>query len=190
MKQYNIGDICPSCAQGKLERKEIEETFEYKGQRLSIPYYPIFHCSNCEEEFVGEDTIDTVEKRIRDFQRRVDNLLTSDEIVSIRKRLRLTQEKFADKLGISRPTVARYENGQLTQSKSLDIHIRLLIENPTCLSFVEAGKGLWTVKMMGGTILYNPNVGVHYQPTIITENRLLIQTEDYNDGKTPIALAA
>ena len=190
MNQYNVGDACPSCANGKLERKVIEETFQYKGQKLAITDYPVFHCSNCGEEFVEEQTLDNVEKRVRDFQRGVDGLLTSDEIVQIRKKLRLTQRQLADKLYVSRPTIARYESGQLTQSKSQDIHIRLLIENPTCLSFVETGKTQWAVKMMGGTILYNPSIGVHYQPTIKTTNRLLIQTEDYNDGKTPIALAA
>ena len=189
MNQYNVGDTCPICSQGKLEREIINAPFDYKGQRLIVPDYPVFRCNSCGEEYVDEKTINNAEKKIRDFQRKVDNLLTSVEIISIRKKLRLTQAALAEKLGVSRPTIARYESGQQAQSKSQDLHLRLLIQNPTCLRFLESSQSQWSTKLAGGTILYNPTVDMRYQLTITT-NRVPSDSEDYNDGNNPIALAA
>lgn len=191
MREYKVGNICPSCGQGTLSRNLINESFEYKGQKLIVPDYPVYACNGCQEEFVDERTIKSTEKKIRDFQRKVDNLLTSDEIVALRRALGLTQTQLADKLGISRITVARYESGRLTQSKSQNHHLRLMLENPACLDLLETNLALWPIQLVGEPAPYTPCVRVHYQSRVVNQKRPSIKIEDnYNDGKTPIALAA
>lgn len=191
MREYKAGDICPSCGQGTLARNVIDESFEYKEQKLIVSDYPIYACNDCQEEFIDEITIEATEKKIRDFQRKVDNLLTSDEIVALRKELGLTQSQLAEKLGVSRITIARYEGGQLTQGKSQNHHLRLMLENPACLNSLETNLAFWPIQLVNEPALYNPNVRAYYQSRIVTQQRPSIISEDnYNDGKNPIALAA
>lgn len=57
--------------------------------------------------------------------RKESNLLTSEQIISIRKKYRLTQLQFAKLLGINKDTLISYENGAL-QDIAHDNLIRLI----------------------------------------------------------------
>ena len=50
--------------------------------------------------------------------------MKSDELKRIRDRLQMTQEELAKRLGVSRLSVLRWENGQSDISKSMAIAIR------------------------------------------------------------------
>ena len=39
-------------------------------------------------------------------------IMTDKEIIELRKRLKMTQQQFADAIGVDRVTVARWETGQ------------------------------------------------------------------------------
>ena len=87
-----IMDQCPICGGSKLERKEVTETFEYKGQSFEYPNYVVYACGSCGEEIVDSKCLKESGRKIRDFYRKVDGLLTSYEIKRIRKfKLGLTQ---------------------------------------------------------------------------------------------------
>jgi transcriptional regulator with XRE-family HTH domain len=45
-----------------------------------------------------------------------------------RKRLRLTQEELAKRLGKSRPTIARYESGEFPVPKTVELAFRVVEE--------------------------------------------------------------
>ncbi len=131
---YKNGDRCQICGVGRLAKKIIEEKFEYKGEVLTIPGYIIYECPVCEETVVDENTSKVTEKDIRDFQRKTDSLLTSDEIREIRISCVFTQEKFGEILGGGRKAFAHYENGTMTQSRAMDNLLRLLRKHPESLS--------------------------------------------------------
>ncbi len=131
--RYKSGSTCPVCQSGKLIHKLVEEKFSYKGKPFSVPNYEVFGCPECGEEFVDDKTIRRTEKILTDFRRKVDGLLASDEIRAIREELNVTQEKLADILRVAKKTFARYENGQVTQSKNMDTILRLLAKRPELL---------------------------------------------------------
>jgi HTH-type transcriptional regulator/antitoxin MqsA len=130
---YKDNDKCPICGEGILKRKEITETFEYKGEKFKIPNYVIFECGTCDESIVDRDTLKTSEKTIRDFQRRVDGLLTSNEIKKIRKAYGFTQEAIGKLLGGGAKAFARYETGKVSQSKAMDNLLRIIDAIPDAL---------------------------------------------------------
>jgi HTH-type transcriptional regulator / antitoxin MqsA len=130
---YKENDKCPICGQGSIERNVIDETFEYKGQTLVIPDYVVFSCGNCEESIVDNETLKNTEKSIRDFHRKVDGLLTSDEIKKIRTSLAFTQEAFGNLLGGGTKGFARYETGTVSQSKAMDNLLRIVDAHPFVL---------------------------------------------------------
>lgn len=180
--RYKAGNPCPVCNEGKLFNKIVEEKFSYKGEFLLVPDYMVFECRKCGEEFVDDKTIRGTEKVLTDFRRTVDELLTSDNIRAIREKLDVTQEKLADILGVAKKTFARYENGQVTQSKTMDTILRLLGKKPELLqditeilSYVSIPEQA-TMTTNVSTTDYNPmelrNISTHYNLTkeIVWEN--------------------
>ena len=130
------GDRCPICGEGVLEKTVLEENFEYKGQSLTVPDYIVYNCPNCDEDIVDKNTSRDTEKIIRDFHRKTDGLLTSKEIRKIRKSFGFTQVAMGELLGGGEKSFARYENGQITQSKAMDNLLRVLDADPSILDII------------------------------------------------------
>ena len=131
---YKQGDTCPLCGGGKLEEQVIEERFTYKGQSLVVPDYRILECPACGEAVVPRESARRAEKVIRDFGRGVDGLLSAADIKRIRHKLHLTQEQMAQVLGGGLKGFARYENGQVIQSRAMDNLLRILDRFPESLA--------------------------------------------------------
>ncbi|MDT8421563.1 MAG: type II toxin-antitoxin system MqsA family antitoxin [Desulfuromonadales bacterium] len=129
--------ICPICASEGLERKETRQIFEYKGKSIDIDKYIYYKCSVCEESIVDKDTLKRSGKVLKDFERKVDGLLTSKEIKKIRKKLNLTQDQISSLLGGGLKAFSRYENCQVTQSKVMDNLLRVLDKYPTAINVIK-----------------------------------------------------
>lgn len=134
------GDKCLICGQGKMIEHVITEVFTYKDQECRIPDYHVFRCDKCAEDFVSPKTLKESEKALTDFRRKVDGLLTSDEIKAIRKKLGKTQKELAEMLEVGEKTFARYENGQVTQSRAMDFTLRALNMHPYLLHKITSEK--------------------------------------------------
>jgi len=131
---YRQEDACPLCGDGRLCEKVVEERFSYKGRSLAVPDYRILECPACGEAIVPKDSARRAEKLLKDFGREVDGLLTTADIRRIRRKLHLTQEQMAMLLGGGLKGFARYENGQVVQSRAMDNLLRILDRFPECLS--------------------------------------------------------
>lgn len=137
---YKKGDICPICGMGNLDEKAIQKSFEYKNKKHSIQNYHTFVCDGCNESFASKRTRRKIEKELTDFRRNVDGLLLSHEIKEIRLKLQRTQVDMAQLLGVAPKTFARYENGQVTQSKLMDNLLRVLNRAPHMINVFEQVK--------------------------------------------------
>lgn len=135
---YKSGSKCPICGSGKLSEKTVSEEFDYKGQTKIVSDYHVYACNKCKEEIVDPKTLRVTEKVLTDFRRGVDGLLTSDEIKAIRKKLGKTQSEMAEWLGVGEKNFTRYENGQVTQSKTMDLLLRIVGKFPTILNSITA----------------------------------------------------
>ncbi|MEI6209575.1 MAG: type II toxin-antitoxin system MqsA family antitoxin [Desulfuromonadales bacterium] len=130
---YRQGDVCPLCGGGSLIGNVIEERFTYKGHSLVVPDYGILECPACGEAVVRKDSARRTEKMLKDFGRQVDGLLMAADIKRIRRKLHLTQEQMATVLGGGLKGFARYENGQVVQSRAMDNLLRILDRFPESL---------------------------------------------------------
>jgi HTH-type transcriptional regulator / antitoxin MqsA len=128
---------CPICGAGKLKKKIGTETFEYKGASLTIPNYVTYVCADCGESIVDNATLKESGKKLKDFQREVDGLLTGPQIKAVRAKLGLTQEQLADIVGGGLKSLARYESGQVCQSKGMDNLLRILDAYPHTLKIIQ-----------------------------------------------------
>jgi len=128
---------CPICGTGILKKRIGEETFEYKGESITIPNYVTYECAECGEAIVDNEALKTSGKILKDFQRKVDGLLTGSQIKAIREKLGLTQEQLADIVGGGLKSIARYESGQVCQSKGMDNLLRILDAYPHTLNVIR-----------------------------------------------------
>lgn len=134
---YEQGSICPICGTGALDKKVVDEVFTYKGHSLNVPEYVLFECANCGEALVAPVSSKRASKLLKDFSREVDGLLSTTEIKRIRKKLGYTQEEMADICGGGLKGFARYESGQVMQSKGMDNLLRILDELPYALDVIS-----------------------------------------------------
>lgn len=130
---YKNGEKCPVCGSGTLTKKSIEEIFDYKGKTITIKDYIIYKCDICEESIVDRNTLKETDSILIEFRRKVDNLLTPNEIRMIRTSFGYTQEEFGRILGCGKKAFARYENGTATQSRAIDNQLKMLRSNPDIL---------------------------------------------------------
>lgn len=59
-KSMKNGNPCPICDKGILAYEIVNETFEYKGQEITVEDYEIYTCPSCKEVFVSENSVKKV----------------------------------------------------------------------------------------------------------------------------------
>jgi HTH-type transcriptional regulator/antitoxin MqsA len=127
---------CPICGK-KLEYKITPTVYEYKDKSITIDQ-PGYYCDDCEESYLSSKDLKATKKEIADFKRKVDHLLTTDELKTIRKRLKLTQQQAAELFGGGVRAFHKYETAEATQSKPLDILLRLVAAKKISLDDVKS----------------------------------------------------
>ncbi len=128
---------CPVCSVGTLKKEVGTETFEYKGMTTTVPNYVTHKCDECGEAIVDKATLKESGRILKDFQRQTDGMLTGEEIKRIRAKLNLTQEEMAEVVGGGLKGFARYESGQVCQSKGMDNLLRILDAYPFTMNVIQ-----------------------------------------------------
>ncbi|MBW1649566.1 MAG: type II toxin-antitoxin system MqsA family antitoxin [Deltaproteobacteria bacterium] len=129
--------LCSVCESGQIESCIQDLPFEYKGKKTVLPDQIIFKCPECAETFISPENERNIDKYLIDERRKIDGLLTSDEIKAIRKQYGMTQTAFAKMLRVAAKTFARYENGQVAQSYAMDNLLRILRKFPDAISAIS-----------------------------------------------------
>lgn len=121
--------ICLECGSDMhVSSDPITENF--RGEELTIAGLTYHLCDHC-----GEIMFDAQEGEkydallVEQYAKRV-GLLTPCEIKQIRKKYGINQQEFEKILGISTPSVSRWETGRVPQSKPVDILMRILDTHP------------------------------------------------------------
>lgn len=115
--------ICPDCACDMVISTEaIVE--EYKGEKISVDGIEHYICPECGEYAIGAKASKKLTRELTSEYARRQGLLTPDQIIAIRKKLKLNQGDFQKMLGVSGVTVSRWETGVAQQSKSADLLMR------------------------------------------------------------------
>lgn len=134
------GAPCPVCEKSKLMLVKKTTEFSYKGRKKVIENY-LLACDVCGESFFQPKDERNLDKMLQDERRKIDGLLTSEEIKKIRSKFRLTQIAFAKRLGLSDKVFARYESGQSNQSMAVDDLLRVLDAYPDAIREIPIREG-------------------------------------------------
>lgn len=116
---------CPK-GHGPMELKKLHKEKTFKG--VNIGYMAeAFVCPVCDLEAGTVQTAGVVQRAIADAYRAKVDLLTSQEIKSLRQAKGLTQRQLADSMNVGIASIKRWETGMI-QSKSMDHALRMQLQ--------------------------------------------------------------
>ena len=128
--------ICPACQIGTLVREVRVSRFEYRGETLTYEQ-PGDWCTECGEAVLSGEDMAATEALIVDFMRRMDRT-QADELVRIRRKLKLTQTQAAALTGGGHNAFSRYERGEAKPLPAVMHLFRLLGRHPELLDELRA----------------------------------------------------
>ncbi len=132
---------CHFCGSDAVSQHSSMETYQYKQQAYEVLVdYSV--CNQCSEEVITTEQIHINEARVREAKKKLDGLLSCEEIRDIRTRLGLTQEEAAKIFGGGVNAFSKYERGEVTQSAAMDKLIRVAAENSFVVSRLEEMAGI------------------------------------------------
>ncbi len=135
--------LCAECG-SEMRRctDPIKETF--RGEEIMVTGIEHYLCDSCGEILFGSNEGKDFDAEIlRQYALR-ENLLTPQEIKTIRKRNGLNQQDFEKVLGVSSPSISRWETGRVLQSKPLDLLMRAYDKEPMLLKERMKEKGIYS----------------------------------------------
>lgn len=99
-------------------------------------------CQNCGYEVIFTEQIKRNDCILRDAWRKIDGLLTAQEIVDLRNKLGLTQQEAAKIFGGGVNAFSKYERSEVIQSVAMDKLMRSALEVPGIFSWLKQQAGL------------------------------------------------
>ena len=90
----------------------------------------MYDCEYCRESAFTPEQAKEVSRQVKSRAREYLNLLPPEAIVGIRKRCNLSQEELESLFGLGKKVVVRWERGRVLQSKTADVLLRLIDQNP------------------------------------------------------------
>ena len=119
---------CPN-GHGEMRVKRVRKKVTFRDVDFMVPVEE-YVCSACGTEAGTPQQTASIQKKISDAYRSAVNMLTGDDIVEKRKKLKLTQEALAKRMNVGIASVKRWEGGTI-QSKSMDHALRIALGDKT-----------------------------------------------------------
>jgi HTH-type transcriptional regulator/antitoxin MqsA len=117
----------------------VENT--YKGHQENLPLH-YQQCDTCTSDFAGMAESKLNKRVLMAFRKRIDGLLTGEEITALRKQYKLTQAQAARLFGGGPVAFSKYENDDVAQSEAMDTLLRLVRRSPAAFAALVEEKGL------------------------------------------------
>ncbi len=138
---------CPLCDKShEVEERERSASITIKNEKITYQerYYLCTNAEEDENEFATGAMTNKNLLNARNSYRQKRGLLTSDEIVAIRKTYKLSQVDLARLLGWGEATISRYESTAI-QDEAYDTILRLIRDNPfDALALLEKNESKFT----------------------------------------------
>jgi len=137
--------ICPVCEEGHLHEDHFAGDFKHGDRTVHVVDLECYRCDVCSADPVMADQIRRNHLKVADAKRRMDGLLSGEEIKATREFLRLSQSEAAALFGGGANAFSKYERGDVLQSKPMDRLLRLSARFPFLLNALRQECGLESV---------------------------------------------
>lgn len=113
MEKMPDNRLCPACMKiHPVEQVIIDEGNIFRGEQVDYKA-KYLHCTNTDDHFAYGELIKENDRSFKDAYKNQVGLLSSEEIISIRKKYGISQKDFAKILGWGSSTITRYESHQV-----------------------------------------------------------------------------
>jgi putative zinc finger/helix-turn-helix YgiT family protein len=131
---------CPN-QHGRMEVKSMVKEVSFRGKRLKMRAQH-FVCPECGIEVDDLDLAAANQKALSDAYRSAVKLLTGEQIVEGRKKLKWTQEELAKAANVGIASIKRWETGQIQTKAMDDVLRRALSGEATCADLYTGNRPL------------------------------------------------
>lgn len=123
-----------------------------RGVSVTVEGIEHYHCECCGNITMSIEAAEELAKKQMEEVSHAKGILAPSQIKAIRKKLGLTQKELEELIGVSSPTVSRWETGAMLPSKTADTLIRLLGEFPDAVAYLrkKPAGGAFTVNARRG----------------------------------------
>jgi HTH-type transcriptional regulator/antitoxin MqsA len=135
-------DICSACEQGVLDLRRADRTLRYDGVTLTVANAEYAHCPVCGEDMVLPAQAKHNDLLYADARRAHDGLLLGHEIYAVREKLGISQQEAAALFGGGPNSFSKYERGEVSQSRAMDVLIRMAAELPEVVAYLSRHTGI------------------------------------------------
>jgi HTH-type transcriptional regulator/antitoxin MqsA len=136
-----MNNKCAECGSSDFEVRIEPDDFQRNNQSYTVDVeYSV--CRQCGDEIIFSDQIKRNDCVLRDAWRKIDGLLTSQEIVALRKKLKLTQQDAARVFGGGTNAFSKYERSEVIQSVAMDKLMRAALDVPDMFIWLKQQAGL------------------------------------------------
>lgn len=127
--------ICTECGhEMRYTSEEMTETF--RGMSIAVDGIERFVCDSCGNDVMSAEMATKLGKALNARYRELVGLLSPNAIKAVRKSIGMNQKEFETLLGVTSPTVSRWETGAMLQSKTADKLIRLIKDVPEAREYL------------------------------------------------------
>lgn len=109
--------LCISCTKADLRNAKVRLSGTVRGENYTIEMYGL-ECPNCGYRTVDGRSMSEFGRLLADEYRRAHDLLTSDDIVALRRQFRDNQEAFAKRVGVGVASIKRWELGKIQDERN------------------------------------------------------------------------
>ncbi|THB63508.1 MAG: type II toxin-antitoxin system MqsA family antitoxin [Gammaproteobacteria bacterium] len=152
-----MNETCPICGEGKLHETNKIRIASYKDQTDEVPLY-FSVCDVCESETANSKQTRQNKRAFNAFKKRVEGLLSGEEIKELREYYGISQKEAALIFGGGEVAFSKYENDDVLQSEPMDTLLRAAIRFPLMVEDRAVEKGvvlkqrpIWVDKGTRGT---------------------------------------
>ena len=102
----------------------------YNQMPIHLDSVEMYECERCGESTFTPEQAKEVSKQVKSLARERLNLHPPEKIIGIRKRCHISQKELESLFGLGEKVVIRWEKGRVLQSKTADVLLRLMDQNP------------------------------------------------------------
>lgn len=119
----------------KMYRDIRQQTFTYKKVSMTCEM-PGWYGINNDDAIYDQKDLKEYDKALNRVKAKADNLVSPEEIRTIRQSLHLTQYEAGNILGGGKNAFQRYESGEVLPSKAISNLLKVLYKEPALLSIL------------------------------------------------------
>lgn len=141
-----MNNKCSTCGSSDFEVRIEPDEFQRNDQSYIVDVeYSV--CRQCGDIVIFSEQIKRNDCVLRDAWRKIDGLLTAQEIVALRNKLGLTQQDAAKIFGGGTNAFSKYERSEVIQSVAMDKLMRAALDVPDMFIWLKQQAGFTERKL-------------------------------------------